>query len=134
MTVLRFPARPSHSSPSSRNPLTQVSANHPSLGLIWANDQAESSILDLFPVHSSEDRLEVSAGDGQLISCNDCTMANTSACGDCVVSLLAEGPSRTRSVSLDADEAEMIDLFSRAGIVPKVRHSCERAPGRAANW
>lgn len=121
MTVLRFPRRPSS---------TQVSPDHPSLGLLWADNQAES-IIDLFPVDAGEPSHEPRR---QRISCGDCAMANTSACADCVVSLLADGPSRGRSVALDADEAETIDLFSRAGIVPRLRHSCNRAPGRAANW
>ncbi len=120
MTVLRFPSRP-----RSQARLTQVSPRHPSLGMLWAleNDQPEGSILDLFPEEPQHH-----------ISCADCTMVNSKACADCVVSLLADGPADSRSVTLDAAEAETIDLFSRVGLVPRVRHTCDRVPGRAASW
>ncbi len=169
MTVLRFPRRPSMSTssmstsssvhpsvqPSVQPPsqpvqppgqkpvstpgLRHVSPNHPSLGMIWADNSLAGrsqslgsagigSIIDLFPIDPP------SGVHTQRISCGDCTMANSATCADCVVSLLADGPTETRSVSIDAEEAQTIELFNRAGLVPRVRHSCERAPGRAANW
>jgi hypothetical protein len=53
-------------------------------------------------------------------------MTNTSACDDCVISLLSEGPPVERHVDLDASEANTLELFSRAGITPSVRHICNR--------
>lgn len=149
MTVLRFPRRPSMSTSASVQPpvqppvsgsgLRHVSPNHPSLGMIWADNSLSEgspsvgsasigSVIDLFPIDPP------SAVHTRRISCGDCTMANSATCADCVVSLLTDGPTETRSVSIDADEARTIELFSRAGLVPRVRHTCERAPGRATSW
>jgi hypothetical protein len=62
------------------------------------------------------------------ISCDDCVMHATSACADCVVTfLLDERPGRERApagahLDLDAEQARVIQLFGRAGMVPRLRH------------
>jgi hypothetical protein len=61
------------------------------------------------------------------ISCDECVMQATSACGDCVVTfLLDESPTRERSptalVDLDDEQARVVQLFGRAGMVPRLRH------------
>jgi hypothetical protein len=71
-------------------------------------------------------------GPSLRISCSDCCMADTNACADCVVTLLTDGPARTRAVQLNVDEATTVDLFRRVGLVPAVRHRA--AENRAVNW
>jgi hypothetical protein len=62
------------------------------------------------------------------ISCDDCVMRATSACSDCVVTfLLDEGAARERAptgalIDLDCDQARVVQLFGRAGMVPRLRH------------
>jgi hypothetical protein len=62
------------------------------------------------------------------ISCDDCVMRATSACGDCVVTfLLDEGAGRERApasalADLDCEQARVVQLFGRAGMVPRLRH------------
>jgi hypothetical protein len=61
------------------------------------------------------------------ISCDECVMQATSACGDCVVTfLLDESPARERApavpVELDDEQARVVQLFGRAGMVPRLRH------------
>jgi hypothetical protein len=113
MTVLRFPSsRSARTAARSSAAQTSVSPNHPSLGLIWGQ-LSSGQLVDPNQTVSS-------------ISCGDCTMADTSACDDCVISLLAEGPPFERRIDLDASEANTLELFSRAGITPSVRHTCDR--------
>jgi hypothetical protein len=61
------------------------------------------------------------------ISCEECAMQATSACGDCVVTYLLDesaaserGP--TAMVDLDDEQARVVQLFGRAGMVPHLRH------------
>ena len=67
-------------------------------------------------------------GDVFTISCDACVMQATSACGDCVVTfLLDEGAARERapagaSIDLDHEQARVVQLFGRAGMVPRLRH------------
>jgi hypothetical protein len=62
------------------------------------------------------------------ISCDTCVMQATTACHDCVVTfLLDEGPARERApagalVDLDCEQARVVQLFGRAGMVPRLRH------------
>ena len=62
------------------------------------------------------------------ISCDECVMQATSACGDCVVTfLLDELPAHERAptgvpVDLDSEQARVIQLFGKAGMVPRLRH------------
>jgi len=67
-------------------------------------------------------------GDVFTISCDACVMQATSACGDCVVTfLLDEGGARERApagalIDLDHEQARVVQLFGRAGMVPRLRH------------
>lgn len=61
------------------------------------------------------------------ISCDECVMRATSACGECVVTfLLDESSARERSptalADLDDEQARVVQLFGRAGMVPRLRH------------
>jgi hypothetical protein len=64
------------------------------------------------------------------ISCDDCVMRATSACGDCVVTfVLDEGRERAPAgvlagvlADLDTDQVRVVQLFGRAGMVPRLRH------------
>ena len=62
------------------------------------------------------------------ISCDECVMQATSACGDCVVTfLIDEGPANERApagapVDIDLEQARIIQLFGRASMVPRLRH------------
>jgi hypothetical protein len=56
-------------------------------------------------------------GDEMLIDCDVCAMKNTSACDDCVVSVLLQiGP-----VELSDDEVAALDNLAGTGLVPKLR-------------
>jgi hypothetical protein len=67
-------------------------------------------------------------GNAFTISCDACVMQATSACGDCVVTfLLDEGLARERApagvvTELDDEQARVVQLFGRAGMVPRLRH------------
>lgn len=56
------------------------------------------------------------------ISCADCSMAASSACGDCIVTFLCEGPASKRNLELDQAEARTLSLFTSAGLAPELRH------------
>ena len=66
--------------------------------------------------------------DAFTISCDTCVMQATSACADCVVTfLLDEGLARERApdgavIDLDCEQARVVQLFGRAGMVPRLRH------------
>lgn len=52
-----------------------------------------------------------------VIDCDQCAMQNTSACDDCVVSVLFQiGP-----VDLSSAEVEAIENLAEQGLVPKLR-------------
>lgn len=61
-----------------------------------------------------------------IISCSDCIMQATSACGDCVVSFICEREPDD-AVVIDADEERGVRLLAGAGLVPGLRH--ERRTG-----
>jgi hypothetical protein len=61
------------------------------------------------------------------ISCDECVMQATTACADCVVTfLLDEATTRERApaalIDLDSEQARVVQLFGRAGMVPRLRH------------
>jgi hypothetical protein len=56
-----------------------------------------------------------------VISCDTCVMANTSACDDCMMSVLCE-PRETGAVVLSLSELRDIRLLAQAGLVPTLRH------------
>ena len=57
----------------------------------------------------------------RTIDCDDCAMAHTSACDDCVVSfILRREPGE--ALVIDADEERAVRMFAKAGLVPRLRH------------
>lgn len=67
-----------------------------------------------------------------IIDCDQCAMQYTSACDDCIVTALLDGP--RRSVELDGTEAAAIDHLATAGLIAPLRlvprtHDPEEAAG-----
>ncbi len=60
--------------------------------------------------------------DGLTIDCDCCSLRDTAACDDCVVSFLL-GREPEDAVVIDADEARAMRMIERAGLVPKLRFS-----------
>ncbi|GAC1309015.1 MAG: hypothetical protein NVSMB16_05370 [Acidimicrobiales bacterium] len=56
------------------------------------------------------------------ISCEDCTMHETSACADCIVTFLCERDPND-GIVIDAAEARAVRLLGAAGLAPKLRHA-----------
>lgn len=63
-------------------------------------------------------------GSGLTISCDDCTMRCTSACDDCVVTfLLRDDPADDAdTMVLDLDQARVVRLLGKAGLVPDLKY------------
>lgn len=61
------------------------------------------------------------AAEALRISCSECALEATSACGECVVSFLLEHDPE-EAVVIDAAEARAVRLLQRAGLVPALRH------------
>ncbi len=51
------------------------------------------------------------------IDCDECVMAGTDACGDCIVTFIVNRPPR-EAVVVDADQVDALHLLSGAGLVP----------------
>jgi hypothetical protein len=61
--------------------------------------------------------------DGSIsISCDDCELQRTTACEDCLVSFVL-GREPDDAVVVDVEEARAMRMLSRAGLVPRLRHS-----------
>ena len=58
--------------------------------------------------------------DGLTIECDRCTLRDSGACDDCVVSFLL-GREPDDAVVIDADEARAMRMLERAGLVPTLR-------------
>ena len=57
------------------------------------------------------------------ISCDDCSMQCTSACDDCVVTfVLREESADPEPLVLDLDEARVVRLLTKAGLVPELKY------------
>jgi hypothetical protein len=60
------------------------------------------------------------------ISCDDCAMQATVACGDCVVSFVLRDDPQVDTgegeLVLDADEVRVVGLLAKAGLVPELRY------------
>ena len=54
------------------------------------------------------------------ISCDDCSMQGTDACDDCVVTFLM-GQEADESLVLDLDQARVVRLLGKAGLVPDLK-------------
>ena len=59
--------------------------------------------------------------DALTIDCDDCSLAGTSTCGDCVVTFLC-GRAPDEAVVIDVAEARAVRLLGQAGLVPTLRH------------
>ena len=59
---------------------------------------------------------------GLTIDCDCCTLRNSNACDDCVVSFLL-GREPDDAVVIDADEARAMRSLAEAGLVPTLRFS-----------
>jgi hypothetical protein len=59
--------------------------------------------------------------DGLIISCDECVMQRTDACGDCVVTFICDREPGD-AVVIDAAEARAVRLLAGAGLVPTLRH------------
>jgi hypothetical protein len=55
------------------------------------------------------------------ISCSDCTMHSTPACADCVVTFVLGADAVDHELELDVDQERVVQLFSRAGLVPLLK-------------
>ncbi len=64
------------------------------------------------------------------ISCDECDLQHTDACGDCLVTFVL-GRDPEDAVVIDVQEERAIRSLSRAGLVPSLRFT-SRDPGRAA--
>jgi len=54
------------------------------------------------------------------ISCDDCSMRCSAACDDCVVTFLV-GQDDEESLILDLDQARVVRLLGKAGLVPDLK-------------
>jgi hypothetical protein len=60
------------------------------------------------------------------IDCEECVMAGTEACADCVVTfILAREPGN--AVVVDADEERALRALGAHGLVPRLRHRPRQA-------
>jgi len=55
------------------------------------------------------------------IDCNQCAMAATAACDDCIVSFIVNRDPGD-AVVVDADEERALRSLSAGGLVPRLRH------------
>jgi len=61
---------------------------------------------------------------GLTIDCDRCSLRDTDACDDCVVTFLL-GREPEDAVVIDADEARAMRMLERAGLVPTLRYRTE---------
>ena len=57
--------------------------------------------------------------DPVVIDCDSCVVRSTSACSDCVVTVLLGGP--PDGISFDDSEVAALDVLAREGLVPPLR-------------
>ncbi|HEX7167574.1 MAG TPA: hypothetical protein VF230_11395 [Acidimicrobiales bacterium] len=55
------------------------------------------------------------------ISCDDCSMQGTDACGDCIVTFICSREPDD-AVIIDAAEERAVRMLIRSGLVPELRH------------
>lgn len=58
-----------------------------------------------------------------MISCADCSLQNSSACADCIVTFVCG-----TSVAFGAAEADALAMFQEVGLLPGSQHHDLRAP------
>jgi len=72
------------------------------------------------------DRIPLRDGDRHhTISCDECVMADTGACDDCVVTFIVNRDPGD-AVVVDADEARALKVLGEEGLVPQLRHRTRR--------
>ncbi|MCB9388976.1 MAG: hypothetical protein H6512_05155 [Acidimicrobiia bacterium] len=54
----------------------------------------------------------------RLIDCGDCIMAKTSACRDCIVTHIIDGPTLAE---FSTEERVALDVLAGSGLVPRLR-------------
>ena len=59
--------------------------------------------------------------DSVTIDCNECAMAGTAACDDCIVTFIVNREPGD-AVVVDADEERALRSLSAGGLVPRLRH------------
>jgi hypothetical protein len=57
----------------------------------------------------------------KTIDCQECVMANTRACDDCVVTFVC-GRRPGEALVIEVDEERAVRAMARAGLVPELRH------------
>ncbi|MGQ0825862.1 MAG: hypothetical protein ACT4OX_12700 [Actinomycetota bacterium] len=62
----------------------------------------------------------------RTIDCGDCVMAGTSACADCVVTVIINRE-RGAAVVVDSEEERALRVLGDSGLVPRLRHHARRA-------
>lgn len=55
------------------------------------------------------------------ISCDDCTMQGTDACGDCIVTFICSREPDD-AIIIDAAEERAVRMLIKSGLVPELRH------------
>lgn len=60
------------------------------------------------------------SGSTITVDCDECTLQNTSACDDCLVTFLLDREPGD-AVVIDAAEARAVRMLERAGLVPNLR-------------
>lgn len=58
----------------------------------------------------------------RTVDCAECVMQDTAACDDCVVSFVVNREPGEALV-IDVTEARAMRMLSRAGLVPRLRHT-----------
>lgn len=67
---------------------------------------------------------------GLTISCDECSLQCTDACDDCVVTFVLRADEQSSAMherdvadglDLDIDEARVVQMMARAGLVPELR-------------
>lgn len=56
------------------------------------------------------------------ISCGDCSMRESAACADCVVTFICDREPDD-AVVIDVAEARAVRLLADAGLIPRLRHA-----------
>ncbi|HEY3811438.1 MAG TPA: hypothetical protein VGL49_08385 [Acidimicrobiales bacterium] len=56
-----------------------------------------------------------------LISCDDCRMQHTAACGECVVTFICDRDPAD-AVVIDVAEVRALRVLGQSGLVPPLRH------------
>jgi hypothetical protein len=56
-----------------------------------------------------------------IIDCGDCVMEHTSACDDCIVTVLLNQMPQQAPLNLGGDEAEALSNLAEAGLVAPLR-------------